>query len=992
MREKKSSKIKKNSLFRRIFIPMCLLVSLIACFIVGIASYYDILGELDDNSRNLFDQQVSNRSHDLQTSMVSKWSNLDVEIDRINAITENLVKTNQISLEKLSHSSDDSQLLLKKVSGEVITLLRNHGTTGAYILLSDGQFTASDTQHYPGFYVMDNDPEGSYESGNSDLLLARCPVQLIDNLNIPTDTSWQPSFEFRQEDMNKYKELFQNFHLVLENPDFDIKDVGCWLQPYKLYNSENYRISYVLPLIYNQKIYGMIGIDISFTYLQKTLAYDELSNSGNGGYMLALQTKENTYQSMFLNGPYYSREIDQFSILNVSGENEVYINNSIYCSPHILKLYNSNTPYESQKWVLMGIIDKSELYGFTEHLMSVFYVVIAFIILIGAALSFVLARFIAEPVIDLARRISYSSKAVSHVNIEKTNIIEIDQLIQAIEKMSNDVLDSATRFTNIIRLANTNLAGFEVDFDKDELFLTDGFFDIFMMNHVDTKTMTPKEFKKLFQVFDNCASPTQNANEYIYHIQSQNENIYLRLRYTQNQHKYVGLVEEISDMIKERQVIEHERDHDVLTGLINRRAFQRKMKRLFSIDVQKLKIAALVMMDLDNLKSINDKYGHDCGDAYIKGAANIFKKFSPESTIVSRTSGDEFYLFYYGYDTKEDINEQLKILKQGIAQSILTLSNHKEVKVYLSGGIAWYPSDSTQFEELQRYSDYAMYSVKHSGKGEIAMFNVTDYENNSYIMKKRLDYYQLIDGRMIKYAFQPIIEMHTGNVFGYEALMRSTHPTLRDTQEIISLAKLELQLNKIETLTWQEALRAYAEYYRNGDVSSTQKIFINSISNQILPLFEIENLEKKYSDILGQVVLEVTEDEEHNKNCFEAKKEILTHWNAETALDDYGSGYNSNRNLLIVNPDYVKIDMDLIRDIDKDIDKQKIVENIVAYCHERNKKVIAEGVETYQELTVAFYLNIDYVQGFYFAKAEFVPPVPDENAVKALLELNDMKR
>lgn len=207
MREKKSSKIKKNSLFRRIFIPMCLLVSLIACFIVGIASYYDILGELDDNSRNLFDQQVSNRSHDLQTSMVSKWSNLDVEIDRINAITENLVKTNQISLEKLSHSSDDSQLLLKKVSGEVITLLRNHGTTGAYILLSDGQFTASDTQHYPGFYVMDNDPEGSYESGNSDLLLARCPVQLIDNLNIPTDTSWQPSFEFRQEDMNKYKEF-----------------------------------------------------------------------------------------------------------------------------------------------------------------------------------------------------------------------------------------------------------------------------------------------------------------------------------------------------------------------------------------------------------------------------------------------------------------------------------------------------------------------------------------------------------------------------------------------------------------------------------------------------------------------------------------------------------------------------------------------------------------------------------------------------------------
>ncbi|MFR7590120.1 MAG: EAL domain-containing protein [Longibaculum sp.] len=979
---------KKYSLFKRIFIQMCMLIIVIIVAIIGIGVYYDVLGEIDQNSQNLFDQQVFNRSHDLQTMMVTKWSNLEIDMNRINAITEKLVNEKKISLNNLSYDSDDSTVLLDNVSNELISMLRNHGTTGAYILLSDGQFENHKGENfYPGLYVIDNDPEGDF-SGTSDLLLARSPMKLVNKLNIPTDSCWQPSFEFKENDHAFYQKAFDNFQLVLKDSDFSLKDVGCWIQPYQLYGSNTYRISYMLPLICNQKIYGAIGIDIAFPYLQKILNYNELTSNEHGGYMLALQQDDHTYQSLFLNGPYYSRSFKQFSTIETKDNNGEYINNEIYCSSSPIKLYNTNTPYEEEQWVLLGLVDKGDLFSLTNQMIDMLMFMFTIIVIIGFIISFIMTRYISKPIIDLATRIAQTTNATTRLNLKRTNILEIDQLIVAIEKMSDDVLESASRFTNIIRLANTKLAGFEIDYQTHQFFITEGFFDIFMLFDIDTQGMTFEEFTKIFKAFDSSCTPTQNRNEYMYHIESEGEQIYLRLRYMETEEKCVGLIEEVSDIIKERQAIEHERDHDVLTDLINRRAFQRQMKRLFSIYPHLLKTAALVMMDLDNLKAINDKYGHDCGDAYIKASAETFRDYSPEKTIVSRTSGDEFYLFYYGYETKEQINLELQKLKHAIDHATVQLPNEEVVRIRVSGGIAWYPDDSMDFDELQRFSDYAMYSVKHTVKGEIGMFNISDYENNSYITKKRIDFHQLIDDRnMIYYVYQPIVNAHTGEIFGYEALMRSHHPTLRNPKEIISLAKLEAQLNKIEFITWFRALETYSEYSQKELVTKEQKLCINSISNQILDEKYLFDLERQYGYLLERVVLEVTEDEQEARSCFEKKKTVLTRWKSQIALDDYGSGYNSERNLLSVNPDYVKIDMDIIRDIDKDADKQKIVENIISYCHERHKKVIAEGVETMQELRVVLYLEVDYIQGYLFAKPQSIPSKINQEAVKELLDI-----
>lgn len=109
-----------------------------------------------------------------------------------------------------------------------------------------------------------------------------------------------------------------------------------------------------------------------------------------------------------------------------------------------------------------------------------------------------------------------------------------------------------------------------------------------------------------------------------------------------NDNAYTGVIENVTNTIVEKNVIEYERDHDALTGLLNRRAFIRIMNSLFENEINKIKIAALLMLDLDNLKYINDNYGHEIGDNYISKAAETFVNSTPENTIISRISGDEF--------------------------------------------------------------------------------------------------------------------------------------------------------------------------------------------------------------------------------------------------------------------------------------------------------------------------------------------------------------
>ena len=966
MESKIRAKWQKATMLKRIFIPMFVLVLIESILFFGVIFYNNILSQMEQNTRDIFDSKVVNRSHELENMMVNQWSNLETEAADIQSIISDLAAANKVNPADLDDNVGDSHVILEHVSDNVVSILRNHRVTGAYVFLCSNMGKDCGKESLPGLYISDSNVENDNSITNSDLMIRRGSKSLVEKMGIATDSDWEPNITLRGSNLKEFQEVYDNYH-QLQNDTKDIKDLGYWMPMMQMGN--DYVVSYVLPIQYRGKVIGVLGIEVSHEYLKSLLNYLELDSDAKGAYSLILENN-GKYIDILTNNSYFAVDFksgDQLTI-HQNGDHKYLMQNHdrVALSMEKINLYNNNTPYEKQQWHLSGMMKEDDLLAFTSQIKVVLLYAIIGSLIIGLILSILLSLWISRPVISLAnsvRNMTFKDK----ISIERTKIIEIDQLIDAIEKTGNNAIDAVARFTKIIRLANTQLEGFELDYGKGQLYVTDDFFSAFGLQ-VDVNQLSIEKFSQLLHQFSDCCRPSnsKSANEYIFNLDVNGKNIYLRLRYIDDEvnRKYYGLVEEVSELMRERQLIEYERDHDVLTGLINRRAYQRQMKRLFTIEAASIKIGELLMLDLDNLKMVNDKYGHEYGDIYIQKAADLFRSLSPEGTIISRISGDEFNLFLYGYESRLELHERIERFWQELTKASVTMPNQQQIHIQVSGGVAWYPDDSRDFNTLQKYSDFAMYSVKHSLKGKIGDFSARDYRNDVFMIKRKSELSRILEENAFTYYFQPIVSTVDGEIYAYEALMRTVNSTLKNPAEIIEIAKMESKLYLIEKITMSNSLKRFHDLIEEGKVPRGMKLFVNSIANQRLSDEEVRSIEEQYGEILPNLVMELTENEELNEEYTAYKKRILQSWNSSLALDDYGSGYNSGRNLLFLNPDYVKIDIDIIRDIDKDMDKRTIVKDTITYCHERGKYVIAEGIETIAELKTVVGMDVDYIQGY----------------------------
>ena len=433
----------------------------------------------------------------------------------------------------------------------------------------------------------------------------------------------------------------------------------------------------------------------------------------------------------------------------------------------------------------------------------------------------------------------------------------------------------------------------------------------------------------------------------------------------------VGLAEDMTTTVLEQQRIEHERDYDTLTGLYRRRAFDRACDALFQ-QPEKLGCAALLMMDLDNLKQINDTYGHDWGDQYIRQTGQCFAANTPANTICSRLSGDEFLIFFYGYQDQAQLRTQLELLSAALQHSVSILPNGKQLHISISGGIAWYPTDGHDLLTLKKYADFAMYQVKHSHKGRMCDFDIGSYHQEAYAAQTQQDFERLLQEELVSYHFQPICSARSGRVAAYEALMRVDLPTLHSPAQVMQLAHETGRLYEIERITVFHSSEIFQRMQAQGLLQSDALLFINSIANVSLTVEDVEEYAQRYPELLKRLVVEITEQEDLDRACLERKRNVPG-FSGSFALDDYGSGYSNELNLLELSPRYIKIDISIVRGIDTDRDKQQIVSNIVAYAHARSMKLIAEGIETEAQLRTVIGLGVDLLQGYYLSRPAAVP-------------------
>lgn len=955
------------------------LLLLESALLLGGIYFSGVTSQLRQNSNRMLDQQVENRRNYLENVMTTTWSDLTAVQSAVNNITEDMVQAGTLDLDALGSegAGEGGSELLTRIAPELISTLYSKRLSGIFVILNTAELTEDvlrDGGSFSGICIRDMDPASPQSEHNADLLLTRAPVGVVRALNLSTSADWAPRYEFSGDDAwDFFKNPFEAAWSA--EGSLSVQYCGYWSEAaYQMPDSSVRSVSYSQPLVMEDgTVYGVLGVELQTDYLMAQLPSGELHEGDSGTYFLAVG-KNGTYTPLLASGAQQENGTASFTVEDSARYANLTLDGRQYrAAVKTLGLYGRYAPFSDTEWALVGAVSADDLYYFPSYVLAILVVIVLTTCLAGLAGTIFISRRLANPIRTLADQVAEARQnQIAIPTLPATGIAEIDQFSEAIVTLNRSTMEFSTRMLRIVRLASVELGGFECH-GGEPVFVTANFFPMLGLSDVDGAGLSREEFgRQLAKLTPHLVPKGTERGVRLYKIVNGGAVRYIRVSVRRDEDGVVGLAEDATAVTLERMRIEHDRDYDLLTGIYNRRAFNRMAGELFE-DPGKMKVAALLMIDLDNLKGINDQFGHDYGDQYIHKAAQCFLSASPPETLVARQSGDEFNLLFYGYADRAVIRRKISHVLDTARQESILLPNGKRRYLSISGGVAWYPEDSGDFGELMKYADFAMYQIKHVRKNGVAEFDRDLYEQANDSSRCRREFREVMEQGTVTYHFQPIADAHTGAICAYEALMRVDAPTLKGPIRFLEIARRENRLGDIERMTWFKAAESYSAHLQQGQALPEALLFINSISNQCMTPGSHEEFHRRFAHLQPRIVMEVVEDDHLDKDCIRAKREAPG-FSGMMALDDYGSGYNSEKNLLELSPKFVKVDISIIKNIDKSRDQQEMVSNLVNYAHQREMLVIAEAVETAQELETVIRLGVDLAQGFYLGRPAAIPP------------------
>ena len=438
--------------------------------------------------------------------------------------------------------------------------------------------------------------------------------------------------------------------------------------------------------------------------------------------------------------------------------------------------------------------------------------------------------------------------------------------------------------------------------------------------------------------------------------------------------RMVGTHADISSLKKSEEAIWQHANFDSLTGLPNRRMFYGRLDQ----EIQKAKRSglkvALIFLDLDGFKEVNDTLGHDQGDALLKLTAERLVECMRGSDAVARLGGDEFVLIM-GDVGPADLNH-VEIVAQK-ALSVLTQPfqlAHDVAYISASLGIAIYPDDATTIEDLMKSVDQAMYASKQKGGQCFTYFTARMQQVAQHRMQLSNDLRLAIVQNQLFVEYQPIVELKTGSVYKAEALLRWLHPTRGyiSPAEFIPIAEDTRLIQEIGNWVFNEAFKQ-ALHWRQ----TLEPNFQVAVNKSPIQFNFDEDKAHSWLTLVNQhqqsgqaIVVEITEG-----LLLDASSEVIQRLKSfqemgmQVALDDFGTGYSSLSYLKKFDIDYLKIDRSFVANLAEGSDDLILCEAIIMMAHRLGMKVIAEGIETAQQKTLLIRAGCDYGQGFLFAKS-----------------------
>jgi diguanylate cyclase (GGDEF)-like protein/PAS domain S-box-containing protein len=444
-------------------------------------------------------------------------------------------------------------------------------------------------------------------------------------------------------------------------------------------------------------------------------------------------------------------------------------------------------------------------------------------------------------------------------------------------------------------------------------------------------------------------------------------------RYVQDQCLIAMTIRDITKKKHDQEKITHMAYYDSLTDLPNRRLFNEQLTSMLNKARQTNKPLAMMYLDMDRFKYINDSLGHIVGDKLLQEISKRLSASARAHDVVARLGGDEFNILLPDTDRESALE---------IAESILEdykepfFIDNYELFITTSIGISVFPYDGEDAQVLMRNADAALYRAKEQGKNRYKVFhsgmNIQSYKN--FILRN--DLRKAIEREELTLVYQPRVDIETGEVRNAEALLRWNHPTWGTVSPAEFIPLAEESGDIIEIGEW--VLKSVCLQYKAWQLAgfSPIQISVNFSAQQFLQKDLVGNIEQILTETgLSPEWLEI----EITESTILGNEEIITRtlnqlrkWGIRISIDDFGTGYSSLSYLMHFPVHSIKIDRSFIRDISKEANiSQTLISSIISLAHGLNMSVVAEGVETEEQLDFLKEYRCDEAQGYLYS-----PPVP----------------
>lgn len=451
---------------------------------------------------------------------------------------------------------------------------------------------------------------------------------------------------------------------------------------------------------------------------------------------------------------------------------------------------------------------------------------------------------------------------------------------------------------------------------------------------------------------------------------------------------YVATFQDITERKQTQALIEHQAFYDALTNLPNRRLILDRLNQELSATRRHNFYGALLFMDLDHFKTLNDSMGHAVGDELLQQMAERLTEQVRKEDTVARLGGDEFVVLLANLGTEEHKAGQL-------ASTIATKIHKALVEPYLlqgnslkftsSIGISLFPFDDENADDVLKHADSAMYRAKHMGRNSICFYKPSMQEDADRRLKVEKDLRLAIDNNELSLYYQPQFD-RDGGVVGVEALMRWKHPDegIILPAEFIALAEEVNLIQSIGDWALESAVQQYTRWKSSGIFRGDEYVSVNVSPKQLQQadfVMTVNQLMVRYDMPAKNLKLEITESVlMSDLREITAKMHELKEIGVTFSMDDFGTGFSSLTYLKRLPFDQIKIDKTFVRDAAQSMNDAAIVETIIAMAEHLNLDVIAEGVETREEMEFLHEKGCSGYQGFYFST-----PLP-VNALESFLK------